>query len=182
MSSHTLLRPGSRLGVYPQRLETTRGRFEQFADDWLVRLSRFATWRKYRQQSVVGRVNRAAAGLDELDDNALKLQCESIRYKLHRDGLHGDLVVTTFALIREYAKRHLQLVHYDVQLYGGWIIVHGNMAEMATGEGKSFTATLPAATAALGGIPVHVITSNEYLAARDAEEMRPLYEAMKPWG
>jgi preprotein translocase subunit SecA len=81
-------------------------------------------------------------------------------------------------MIREFAQRSLQMRHYDVQLFGAWVIVNGNMAEMATGEGKSITATLAAATAALAGIPVHVITTNEYLAQRDAAQMRPLYEAL----
>ena len=178
MSSHKILRPGSRLGVYPQKLDTARSGFEQLASDWIDQAAQIASWRKFRPSYVLTRVNKAAIGLELLDDSGLQSHYESIRYKLHRDGLESDLIFSAFALIREFAKRSLQMCHYDVQIFGGWIIINGNMAEMATGEGKSFTATLPAATAAMGGIPVHVITSNEYLAERDAEEMRPLYEAM----
>jgi preprotein translocase subunit SecA len=68
--------------------------------------------------------------------------------------------------------------HYDVQLVGGWILLQGQVAEMETGEGKTLTATLAAATAALAGIPVHIITVNDYLAARDAEWMGPIYRSL----
>ena len=68
--------------------------------------------------------------------------------------------------------------HFDVQLLGGWAMMRGKVAEMETGEGKTLTATLPAATAALAGIPVHIITVNDFLAARDAAWMKPLYDAL----
>ncbi len=68
--------------------------------------------------------------------------------------------------------------HFDVQLMGGWVMLRGMLAEMETGEGKTLTATLPACTAALAGIPVHVITVNDYLVERDAEAMGPVYRAL----
>ncbi|MFC1581221.1 DEAD/DEAH box helicase, partial [Thermodesulfobacteriota bacterium] len=68
--------------------------------------------------------------------------------------------------------------HFDVQLMGGWGLLQGMVAEMETGEGKTLTATLPACTLALAGVPVHIITVNDYLAQRDAEWMRPVYEAL----
>ena len=95
-----------------------------------------------------------------------------------RDGLSGPEVARAFALIREIADRKLGLRHFDVQLYGGWTMLNGMLAEMETGEGKTLTATLTASTAALAGIPVHVITSNDYLASRDAAEMAPVYQAL----
>jgi preprotein translocase subunit SecA len=94
------------------------------------------------------------------------------------NGLSDDLTLTCFALIREQADRRLGTPHYAVQLMGGFAMVRGMLAEMATGEGKTLTATLPAAAAALAGIPVHVISSNDYLVSRDAEAMRPLYHAL----
>lgn len=171
------LRPGASLGVYPQRRPTPESSLERLGKQWLqgarVRISR-----QYKLQRVVSRIDRAASGLDELD-NAGLAQCRAqVRYALQRDGLTALPVLRVFALIREYAQRSLGKRHYDVQLFGAWAIVNGNMAEMATGEGKSLTATLAAATAALAGIPVHVVTTNEYLAGRDAQEMRPLYEAL----
>ncbi len=84
----------------------------------------------------------------------------------------------SFALVREAAAATLGKRHFDVQVMGGWIMLNGMIAEMDTGEGKTLTATLPACTAALAGMPVHVVTVNDYLAKRDAELMRPVYEAL----
>ena len=77
--------------------------------------------------------------------------------------------------MREAAGRVLGQRHYDSQLIAGWWLLGGRLAEMATGEGKTFAATLPACTAALAGLAVHVITVNDYLAARDAQAMDPVY-------
>ncbi len=88
------------------------------------------------------------------------------------------LCIQAFAIIREVSSRTLKQRHYDVQLMGGWAILQGQLAEMETGEGKTLAATLAAATAALAGIPTHVITVNEYLVKRDAELMGPLYRAL----
>lgn len=93
-------------------------------------------------------------------------------------GLSPDLVARSFALIRETARRTLGVRHYDSQLIGGRAMLAGTVAEMETGEGKTLTATLAAATLALAGIPVHVISVNDYLTGRDAEEMGPLYRAL----
>jgi len=84
-------------------------------------------------------------------------------------------VARFFAVVREAGGRVLGKRHYDSQLHAGWLLLQGTLAEMATGEGKTFAATLPACAAALAGLPVHVITVNDYLAARDAEAMAPLY-------
>jgi preprotein translocase subunit SecA len=84
-------------------------------------------------------------------------------------------VARSFAVIREAASRVLGQRHYDVQLIAGYAMLRGMIAEMATGEGKTLAATLAAATAALGGVPVHVVTVNAYLAGRDAAQMQPLY-------
>jgi preprotein translocase subunit SecA len=92
--------------------------------------------------------------------------------------MRPDLVARSFALIRELAGRRLGMRHFDVQLLGGWAMVRGKIAEMETGEGKTLTATLPAATAAMAGIPVHIITVNDFLVSRDAAWMRPIYDAL----
>lgn len=103
---------------------------------------------------------------------------EALKQRLIRHGLRWDLCLKSFALVREVARREMGMAHHDVQLMGGWVMLGGHIAEMQTGEGKTLTATLPAATAALAGIPVHVITANDYLAARDAQNMAPLYRAL----
>ena len=101
-----------------------------------------------------------------------------VREQLRREGLSNELVFRSFALVREVAQRTIGQRHYDVQILGGWVLLNGCVAEMATGEGKTLTATLAAVTAALAGVPVHIITVNDYLTARDADEMGPIYRMM----
>jgi preprotein translocase subunit SecA len=108
-------------------------------------------------------------------DAELGALARGMRARLRRDGFAPALVGECFALVREAASRALGQRHYDVQMMGGWALLQGKLVEMETGEGKTMAATLPACTAALAGYPVHVITVNDYLAARDAEEMAPLY-------
>jgi preprotein translocase subunit SecA len=115
---------------------------------------------------------RAAADAD-LPDLA-----RDMRGRLRRAGFAPALVGECFALVREAAARTIGQRHYDPQLMGGWALLQGKLVEMATGEGKTIAATLPACTVALAGYPVHVITVNDYLAARDAEEMGPLYRLL----
>ena len=83
-----------------------------------------------------------------------------------------------FALVREVSGVILNKRHYNVQLIGGWVLLNGMVAEMETGQGKTLTATLPACAAALTGIPVHILTVNDYLVERDAELMGPVYKAL----
>ncbi len=106
------------------------------------------------------------------------LPLEEVRIRLRREGFSLELAGAAFALIRAAAEKTKGMRHHDVQLVGGWAILQGMLAEMETGEGKTLTCTLPAATAALAGRAVHVITVNDYLAERDAETMRPVYEAL----
>jgi preprotein translocase subunit SecA len=114
----------------------------------------------------------------ECSDEAFNVVLEELRAQLHRQGLQEGLMIEAFAVIREAAGRVLGKRHFDVQLYGGWLMLSGMLAEMGTGEGKTLTATLPACAAALAGIPVHVITANDYLAERDCEIMLPLYQRL----
>lgn len=90
-------------------------------------------------------------------------------------GFQSALVAESFALVREVAVRTVRMRHFDCQLIGGMALLDGFLVEMDTGEGKTLVATLPAATAALAGVPVHVITVNDYLTARDAELMGGIY-------
>ena len=106
------------------------------------------------------------------------LPLEEVRMRLRREGFTEELAGAAFALTRAAAEKTIGMRHYDVQLVGGWAILQGMLAEMETGEGKTLTCTLPAATAALAGRAVHVITVNDYLASRDAETMRPVYQAL----
>lgn len=108
-------------------------------------------------------------------DSALQEIAVSLRYKLRQQGFRQDTVAEAFALIREAADRILGMRHFDCQLIAGYSLLKGFLAEMDTGEGKTLVATLPAATAALAGLPVHIITVNDYLTSRDAEGLGGLY-------
>jgi preprotein translocase subunit SecA len=110
-----------------------------------------------------------------LDDAALRRQAQALRLEMRRGSFAAPAVARFFAVVREAGGRVLGKRHYDSQVHAGWLLLQGTLAEMATGEGKTFAATLPACAAALAGLPVHVITVNDYLAARDAETMAPLY-------
>jgi len=116
------------------------------------------------------------SALRMLSDEELRLQASAIRAKLRNSGFAPPLVGRCFALVREAATRTIGQRHYDVQLIAGFGLLKGRLVEMATGEGKTVAATLPAATVALAGYPVHLITVNDYLAQRDADEIRALYE------
>jgi preprotein translocase subunit SecA len=133
----------------------------------------------------IRRLRRRAAGVEaladeiaELSDDALVSAAQALRPQFVAKGLTVPLVTRCFALVREASGRRVGLRHYPEQLMGGWALLDGMLAEMATGEGKTITATLAAAAAALAGMPVHVITVNDYLASRDAQELAPLYGAL----
>jgi preprotein translocase subunit SecA len=127
-------------------------------------------------EEVVGRIQRVGAGIKNLSAQELREVSQDLRYRLRHEGFTDELVARSFAVVREAAHRTRGMSHFDVQLFGGWVLLQGMVAEMETGEGKTLTATLPASTAAFAGIPVHIVTVNDYLATRDAEWMRPVYE------
>ncbi len=101
-----------------------------------------------------------------------------LRTRMSRDGLANELIVEAFGLISHLSHKALRMAPFDTQLLAARIMLENRLAEMATGEGKTLAAGVCAATAALAGIPVHVMTSNDYLVVRDAELLRPLYGAL----
>ena len=131
--------------------------------------------RERRGPAFVAMVNRHADEFAAATDDELRATGRRCRAELRRLGFAPPAVARCFALVREAATRVLGKRHYDSQLQAGAWLLRGLLVEMATGEGKTFAATLPACAAALAGLPVHVITVNDYLAARDAETMAPLY-------
>ena len=134
--------------------------------------------RRVLATGIVEAVHRYAPEAERLSDAGIKRAAAELRLALRRDGFTEAVVAQSFALVREVAGRTLGMRHFDSQLRGGWILLNGMVAEMETGEGKTLTATLPACTAALAGLPVHVITVNDYLTARDAELMGPVYRML----
>jgi preprotein translocase subunit SecA len=121
-------------------------------------------------------INELEADLQALDDTALQAKTAEFK-KRHADGeTLGQLLSEVFAVAREASVRTMQMRPFDVQLIGGMVLNAGNIAEMRTGEGKTLMSTLPAYLNAISGDGVHIVTVNEYLAQRDADWMRPIYE------
>jgi preprotein translocase subunit SecA len=114
----------------------------------------------------------------KLDDVKLALLLPKLRAQLRRSGLQGDATGYALAVVAEMAQRRLGLAPYPTQLLAAWLMLDGQLAEMATGEGKTLAAGLGAAAAALAGVPVHVLTANDYLVQRDREKLAPLYDAL----
>ncbi|TLY86412.1 MAG: preprotein translocase subunit SecA [Gammaproteobacteria bacterium] len=119
--------------------------------------------------------NQLEPQIQELGDEALRARTEEFRQRLKAGATLDELLPEAFAVVREAARRTLQMRHFDVQLIGGIVLHKGMISEMRTGEGKTLVATLPAYLNALGGEGVHIVTVNEYLAQRDADWMGPVY-------
>src|SRR5512133_1807948 len=128
-----------------------------------------------RYNKSVQRINALEPAISALSDEALRAKTAEFRERLAKGEVLDDLLPEAFAVVREAAKRVLNMRHFDVQLIGGMILHAGKIAEMRTGEGKTLVATLPAYLNALTGGGVHIITVNDYLAKRDAEWMEPIY-------
>jgi preprotein translocase, SecA subunit len=127
-------------------------------------------------RKIVDRINAFEPALEKLDDAALKAKTTEFKERLSQGQTLDDILPEAYAVVREASKRVMQMRHFDVQMIGGIVLHQGKIAEMRTGEGKTLVATLPAYLNALTGKGVHLVTVNDYLARRDAEWMRPLYE------
>jgi preprotein translocase subunit SecA len=144
---------------------------------FLTRIFGSRNQRLLRQYSkVVKKINALEEGLQALDDDALKSRTDEFRARYEEGESLQDLLPEVFAVAREAALRTMHMRPFDVQLVGGMVLHDGNIAEMRTGEGKTLMATLPAYLNAISGDGVHIVTVNEYLAQRDANWMRPVYE------
>ena len=165
-------------GAYAERRERPPSAMDRWARRAVGPLARRLYALRVWPAAFPRAVTDAETGLGDLTERQLVEAAVALREPLRRVGFQDALVARAFALVREAARRTLGQRHYDVQLIGGRVMLGGLVAEMETGEGKTLTATLAAATAALAGIPVHVVTVNDYLAARDAEWMGPIYRAL----
>ncbi|MFQ5634954.1 MAG: preprotein translocase subunit SecA [Gammaproteobacteria bacterium] len=125
---------------------------------------------------LVKKASAMEADLETLSEDALRGRTDEFRRRLADGAGLDQLLPEAFAVVREASKRTLGLRHFDVQLIGGMVLHEGKIDEMRTGEGKTLVATLAAYLNALTGEPVHIVTVNDYLAQRDADWMRPIYE------
>jgi preprotein translocase subunit SecA len=129
-----------------------------------------------RMRKAVTVINGLEPEMEKLSDDELKAKTAEFRARLEKGASVESLIPEAFAVVREASKRVFGMRHFDVQLLGGMVLNDRCIAEMRTGEGKTLTATLPAYLNALTGKGVHVVTVNDYLAQRDAENNRPLFE------
>ncbi|MBN8430800.1 preprotein translocase subunit SecA [Microbulbifer salipaludis] len=129
-----------------------------------------------RMRKVVTKINALEDEYKALDDTALKAKTDEFKQRLADGETLDQILPEAFAAVREASDRTLGMRHFDVQMIGGMTLHEGHIAEMRTGEGKTLVATLPAYLNALEGKGVHIVTVNDYLASRDANWMRPVYE------
>ncbi|WP_156292644.1 preprotein translocase subunit SecA [Serratia oryzae] len=129
-----------------------------------------------RMRKAVEAINRMEPDMEKLSDTELQAKTDEFRERLKNGEVLESLIPEAFAVVREASKRVFGMRHFDVQLLGGMVLNERCIAEMRTGEGKTLTATLPAYLNALSGRGVHVVTVNDYLAQRDAENNSPLFE------
>jgi preprotein translocase subunit SecA len=145
----------------------------------LDRALRVGEGKKFRTfQKRVARINELEPEMELLEDHELREHADQLRERARAGEPLDDLLHEAFALTREAARRTLGMRHFDVQLIGGMVLHDGSIAEMKTGEGKTLTATLAVVLNSLAGEGVHLVTVNDYLARRDAEWMRPIYDAL----
>ncbi len=129
-----------------------------------------------RMRKMVDLINDMEPEIEKLTESELRAKTDEFRQRLLKGEVLENLIPEAFAVVRESSKRVFGMRHFDVQLLGGMVLNERCIAEMRTGEGKTLTATLPAYLNALSGRGVHVVTVNDYLAQRDAENNRPLFE------
>ncbi|GAI15405.1 unnamed protein product [marine sediment metagenome] len=122
-------------------------------------------------QPYAAAINKLEPQIQKLSDDQLRAKTAEFKEKLGQGATLDDLLIETFAVVREVGKRTINMRPFDVQLMGGVVLHQGKIAEMKTGEGKTLVATLPAYLNALEGNGVHIVTVNDYLAKRDTEWM-----------
>jgi preprotein translocase subunit SecA len=164
-------------GVYLER----RDRDEPAAEEWLRGLfAKLPSLRTHRTRikKLVAHAAQAEESLTPLTDAQLLETFQASGRTMHQTGFTDTSLAHSMAIVREACKRSLGMRHHDVQIIGGWALLQGWVAEMATGEGKTLVAALSASAAASTGAAVHIVTVNDYLAERDAEQNAPLFKLL----
>jgi preprotein translocase subunit SecA len=147
--------------------------------DLVTKALRAGEGRKFKAyQKRAEAINRFEPEMEALSDEEIRKEADELRRRARDGESLEDLLPEAFALCREASRRTTGQRHYDVQLIGGMVLHDGAIAEMKTGEGKTLTATLPVFLNTLKGDSVHVVTVNDYLARRDSEWLKPIYDAL----
>ncbi len=170
--------PGPACGAYPERAKARDAAALRDA-----RWRALAGWLPMRpagraRRRFVAAARRAEAALALCRSETASQQLRALRARLGRDGFTEALLAEAFATVMRATRTVLGIELFDTQLIAARILLDNRLAEMATGEGKTNAAMVAAATAALAGVPVHVVTANPYLAGRDADRLSPLYSAL----
>ncbi len=174
MKSAALPIPGLILGAYPERRGREPSAMANFLQGLRMRLR--APSAGYR--NFAARVAAMEAACEQLDGVMLQQRVRGVRAEMARDGLTDALMVRALALASRACLLTLAVRPFATQIIAARIMLDNRLAEMATGEGKTLAAGLCAAVAALAGIPVHVVTANDYLVVRDVEKLRPLFRML----
>jgi preprotein translocase subunit SecA len=147
--------------------------------DLVTKALRAGEGRKFKSyQKRAEAINRFEPEMEALSDEGIREEADELRERARNGTSLDDLLPEAFALTREAARRSIGQRHYDVQLIGGMVLHDGGISEMKTGEGKTLTATLAVFLNTLAGDSVHLVTVNDYLARRDAEWMKPIYDTL----
>jgi preprotein translocase subunit SecA len=162
------------LGSYPERSAEGAAR-RRALDSSLIRLRPL---QQRRQGRFVDAVEAQGGALAKLSDADFQARVRALRAQLHSSGFDEKIMAQALAVVREASRRTLGKAHFSTQILAARLMLSGRLAEMATGEGKTLAAGLVAGAAALSGIPVHVITANDYLVARDAQTLEPVYRLL----
>lgn len=174
---HGLPRPGPVWGAYPMRAPE-HGPHRAWLAAWRQRLAQPEAWGARQVQRLLSGVHAHGQALRAMGASALPLMAQRVRVEILARGLGPAQVALALAVVAEVARRELGLSARDTQLRAAAAMLRNSLVEMGTGEGKTLVAVLVAATGALAGMPVHVLTSNDYLARRDAEQLRPVFAAL----
>lgn len=173
MSSASLLQI-SLCGAYKERPQEKEGKFERAVRKAIRLWPDKSVLRHY--QPMLKKIANQAAELEAIGEESLRLAFDDAREKMLGESFTADKLADLFAVLREVCGRTLGKRHFDVQMIGAAVMLEGGLAEMQTGEGKTLTAALAAAAAAVTGEPVHVISVNDYLVERDAEQLSPFFQ------
>ncbi|MBC7700829.1 DEAD/DEAH box helicase [Aquabacterium sp.] len=170
-------RPGPVFGNYPLRDLPLRSTSPMVA--WVQSvLAAPAKPSAKQDKTLLSQIQRAEQTWSGLSAREFEERLATLRVRLSVSGFLPELVAEAFGVISLQVKRHLGFSLHEVQKQAAWWMLGNRLVEMATGEGKTLTVLLTAATAALAGVPVHVMTANDYLARRDATQLKPIYESL----
>jgi preprotein translocase subunit SecA len=170
--------PGVIFGSYPEKKPAHNSWSSSFKLSLQALLLPFESTSSKPYEPFVKQVASYESAFIHLSEARLKTRLRELRSELSMHGQTDELIAELFAIIKQTCARELSVRPYDTQIIAARIMLDGKLAEMATGEGKTLAAAICVASAALVGIPVHLITSNDYLVTRDSASLRPLYQAL----